>query len=153
MHKPTFKRLVRQAGIDTPHWTVLRPGDAVDAALASAGLTYPVFVKPASGGAGLASGIARDEQQVRDIPTAAGELPYTEFVIEEYVPGGRDCTVGLVEFDGRFRTLPVLDVTTSREFYENQAKRDASLRTEHCPSVLPKDLTAGMGNWPGTCSG
>ncbi|MFD8998158.1 D-alanine--D-alanine ligase family protein [Streptomyces abikoensis] len=52
---------------------------------------------------------------------------------------------GLVEIDGRPRTLPMWEVATSREFYDNQAKRDALLRTEHCPSVLPEGLIAGMG--------
>ncbi|WP_372409499.1 D-alanine--D-alanine ligase [Streptomyces luteireticuli] len=144
MHKPTFKMLAAQAGIDTPRWAVLRPERSVAATLASAGLEYPVFVKPASGGASLAAGIAHDKARLRELLAGARAFPYTEFMVEEYIRDGRDCTVGLIEVDGRLRTLPVLDVVTRREFYDNRAKRDASLCTENCPSLLPTHITEAV---------
>ncbi|MCX5182632.1 D-alanine--D-alanine ligase [Streptomyces sp. NBC_00268] len=142
MHKPTFKKLITQARIDTPSWTVVDPGLSVDAMLSVVrhSIGFPVFVKPSSGGGSLAAGIAWDDATLRPmIEAAADSGQYAEYLIEEYVPG-IPCTVGLVQVDGRLVVLPVHDVESKNEFYDYAAKHDPDQRVEHCPSILP-DLT------------
>ncbi|WHM36607.1 D-alanine--D-alanine ligase [Streptomyces sp. BPTC-684] len=145
MHKPTFKTLAVQQRMDTPRWTMRQPEVSIESTINTVRLTlgFPVFVKPSSGGGSLAAGIARDDAELRALLTRADGDPYTEFMIEEYVPG-LPCTVGLVEVEGRLRTLPVHDVETDREFYDYTAKHDPAQRREHCPSILPAPTTENM---------
>ena len=145
MHKPTFKQLTVRESIDTPRWTVLDPGLSADATVSMVRHTigFPVFVKPSSGGGSLAAGICRDERQLREMIAKTSAEPYAEYMVEEYIKG-IPCTVGLIEVDGHLVTLPVLDVTTTREFYDYTAKHDPTQRTEHCPSVLPAPTTQNM---------
>ncbi|GGX94006.1 D-alanine--D-alanine ligase family protein [Streptomyces fructofermentans] len=145
MHKPTFKKLITQARIDTPTWTVIDPNVSVDAMLSVVrySIGFPVFVKPSSGGGSLAAGIAHNEAELRPMIEAAGSGAYAEYLVEEYVPG-IPCTVGLIEVDGRLLALPVHDVQTPNDFYDYAAKHDPAQRTEHCPSILPAPLTQSM---------
>ncbi|MFJ9250496.1 D-alanine--D-alanine ligase [Streptomyces sp. NPDC101776] len=146
MHKPTFKKLVTQARIDTPRWAVVDPDISVSATMSIVrhSIGYPVFVKPSSGGGSLAAGIAWDEAQLRPMIEAAAEPGhYAEYLIEEYI-AGIPCTVGLVQVDGRLVVLPVHDVESKNEFYDYESKHDPSQREEHCPSILPDQTTQTM---------
>ncbi|MEW1616208.1 MULTISPECIES: D-alanine--D-alanine ligase [unclassified Streptomyces] len=145
MHKPTFKGLLTQERIDTPRWVMVDPKLSVESILSTVRHTlgFPVFVKPASGGGSLAAGIAKDDHALRAMVEAAQADQYAELMVEEYVQG-IPCTVGLVEVEGRVQTLPVHDVEPKGEFYDYASKHDASLRTEHCPSILPAPTTDSM---------
>lgn len=146
MHKPMFKTLATHEHIDTPRWVMVPTDGTIESVLSTVRYTlgYPVFIKPASGGGSLAAGIAHDDQQLRALIEQARAEPYAEYMIEEYVPG-IPCTAALLEADGQLRVLPVLDVVTDRPFYDYEAKHDPSLRTEHCPSMLPQPTTEAMG--------
>ncbi|MFG2029972.1 hypothetical protein [Streptomyces sp. NPDC048825] len=50
----------------------------------------------------------------------------------------------MLEIDGTLTALPVLDVETEREFYDYTAKHDRAQRTEHCPSMLPSEITGRL---------
>ncbi|GGR52268.1 D-alanine--D-alanine ligase family protein [Streptomyces griseomycini] len=145
MHKPTFKNLALKEHLDTPRWVMIDPQVSVTHTLSVVrhSIGFPVFVKPSSGGGSLAAGIAHDETQLSRMIEAAHAEPYAEYMVEEYIQG-LPCTVGLIEIDGRVMTLPVLDVETTREFYDYEAKHDPTLRTEHCPSILPQHMTDSM---------
>ncbi|MGW6685677.1 D-alanine--D-alanine ligase family protein [Streptomyces sp. NPDC054961] len=145
MHKPTFKTLLTRDSLDTPRWVMRHPNVSVESTISSVRLTlgFPVFVKPSSGGGSLSAGIAHDANGLRELLTPADGEPYAEFMIEEYIQG-IPCTVGLIEVDGRLRTLPVHDVHTDRAFYDYEAKHDPAQRTEHCPSILPNPTTESM---------
>ncbi|MCT6776066.1 D-alanine--D-alanine ligase [Streptomyces sp. CS7] len=145
MHKPTFKGLLTQERIDTPRWVMVDPKISVDSTLSMVRNTlgFPAFVKPASGGGSLAAGIAKDEHALRAMVEAAQAEQYAELMVEEYVQG-IPCTVGLVEVEGRVQTLPVHDVEPKADFYDYASKHDLSLRTEHCPSILPAPTTDSM---------
>ncbi|MFC5220474.1 D-alanine--D-alanine ligase family protein [Streptomyces coerulescens] len=145
MHKPTFKHLLLNRNIDTPRWVVIDPHISIEATLSVVRhtISYPVFVKPSSGGGSLAASIAHDETTLRRMIEATNAQQYAEYMVEEYVPG-IPCTVGLVEVNGRLVTLPVHDVESKNEFYDYAAKHDPTLRTEHCPSILPDHLTRTM---------
>ncbi|WP_245877159.1 D-alanine--D-alanine ligase family protein [Streptomyces glaucescens] len=145
MHKPTFKNLLTFAHIDTPHWTVIDPNISTESTLSVVRNTlgYPVFVKPSSGGGSLAAGIAHDEATLRRMIEATIHDPYSEYMVEEYIPG-IPCTVGLIEANGRLVTLPVHDVESKNAFYDYEAKHNPDLRIEHCPSILPATATESM---------
>ncbi|MFJ4342592.1 D-alanine--D-alanine ligase [Streptomyces sp. NPDC088915] len=146
MYKPTFKTLVAQERMDTPKWVPVEKQNTVSSILSSVRYTlgFPVFVKPSSGGGSLAAGIAHDEAQLTEMIEKALEAdPYTDYLVEEYVKG-ISCSVGLIEVEGHVQVLPVHSAVTDREFYDYEAKHDASLRTENCPALLPDHVTDAM---------
>ncbi|MFF8574005.1 D-alanine--D-alanine ligase [Streptomyces sp. NPDC015408] len=145
MHKPTCKKLLVQARIDTPAWVVIDPTISVESTLSVVrhSIGHPVFVKPSSGGGSLAAGIAHDDVQLRALIEETKSDAYAEYMVEEYVQG-IPCTVGLVEVDGRLTVLPVHDVESRNAFYDYEAKHDPDLRVEHCPSILPETATSSM---------
>ncbi|MGP4004449.1 D-alanine--D-alanine ligase family protein [Streptomyces sp. 8N706] len=145
MHKPTFKQLATSEGLDTPRWLGLNPALSPAAMASTVHLTlgWPVFFKPSSGGGSLDAAVVHSQAKMIELLQAAREHPYEQYMVEEYVTG-RPCTVGLLEIDGKLTTLPVLDVQTDREFYDYTAKHDPAQRTEHCPSILPEDITGRL---------
>ncbi|MFC5800290.1 D-alanine--D-alanine ligase family protein [Streptomyces formicae] len=142
MHKPTFKTAVRGAVIDTPQWLEIHPNHSTATTVTSVtmSLGFPVFLKPASGGGSLEAGIARNATELAALLERNREQPYTEYLVEEFIPG-TPATVGVLEIGGELTTLPIHTVETDREFYDYEAKHDLSLRRETCPAVLP-DLIA-----------
>jgi D-alanine-D-alanine ligase len=142
MHKPTFKRLISVLGVETPQWLM------VDRSLTAAEMTevvdtclgWPVFMKPSAGGGSLGAGIARSASELSRMLRETDLYDYSEYMLEEFVTG-RPCSVGVIELNGQLTALPVHDVETDQEFYDYAAKHDPSLRTEHCPSILPKEVT------------
>jgi D-alanine-D-alanine ligase len=142
MHKPTFKRLIASYGLDTPAWVTVDDSlsDEDMLRVVESELGWPVFVKPAAGGGSLGAGIVREPSQLSRMLAETDEGGYREYMVEEHVLG-RPCSVGVLELADGLATLPVHDVETEHEFYDYAAKHDPSLRTEHCPSILPSEVT------------
>ncbi|WP_240318807.1 MULTISPECIES: D-alanine--D-alanine ligase [unclassified Streptomyces] len=142
MHKPTFKRLISSLGLDTPKWTTLDPSLTPDemSAIVDSHLGWPVFIKPSAGGGSLGAGIGKNPSDFAHLLADLNREDYLEYLVEEYTPG-RPCSVGVIEMSGRPEALPVHDVETDHEFYDYAAKHDPSKRIEHCPSILPKEVT------------
>ncbi|MEW2267241.1 D-alanine--D-alanine ligase [Streptomyces sp. NPDC047853] len=145
MHNPTFKKLLLQAGIETPAWIVIDPKTSIESTLAAVrnSLGFPAFVKPSSGGGSLAAGIAHDEAQLRTMIEATKDDPYCEYMVEECVQG-IPCTVGLIEVEGHLVTLPVHDIEPKNDFYDHEAKHIPDLRVERRPSILPDTTTQNL---------
>ena len=87
MDKEVAHRLAREAGAEIPKGVVFRAGDDL-AALGplTAGLDYPLFVKPSR--AGSSFGVSRVEDPGSLVPAVAGALDHdSKVLIEEAVPG------------------------------------------------------------------
>ncbi|HEX9951831.1 MAG TPA: D-alanine--D-alanine ligase [Rubricoccaceae bacterium] len=116
LDKHLTKTIVQAAGVPTPPWAVLRPGEPGDLAAAEA-LGFPLFVKPRY--EGTARGIA---------PTSRVETPAAlraeaarqhaiyrqDLLAEAFVEGG-EATVGVVGTGEGARALPVLLRATEAE--------------------------------------
>ncbi|MCC2280581.1 D-alanine--D-alanine ligase [Streptomyces sp. ET3-23] len=145
MDKLAAKGVLRAGMVDTPREVDICPSWSQATAVSTVkhSLGFPVFVKPVAGGGSLAAGIAHDENEL-GVLLAKGERAYERYMAEEYI-AGTPCTVGILEVDGDLRVLPVLDVEVpGRPFYDYEAKHDAALRREHCPSTLPAAQTTAM---------
>lgn len=137
MHKPTFKELV-SGRVRIPNWLVVDPraDSASTAKQVDHLLGWRVFAKPSSGGGSLAARPVHDPADMQSYLTETQTSAYRQFMVEEFVDG-TFCTVGLVDIERELTALPVLTVSTCREFYDYEAKHNPAARSERCPADLP----------------
>jgi D-alanine-D-alanine ligase len=130
---------MRNAGIPTPSWVAATSPDAAASAVAEAGLRYPLFVKPNSGGSSV--GVSRVEtgERLRDAVAKALEND-RQALIEEMVRG-RELTAGWL--DGRL--LPLIEMNAQAEFYDYQAKYLSDATRYACPAEVDADMAAIIG--------
>jgi D-alanine-D-alanine ligase len=138
MDKDASKRTFRAAGVATPDWVVVETFAGGSQARMEA-LGLPVVVKPIDGGSSVDVTIAKDAA-ARD--AAIGRLldKYGRAMVERFVRG-REFTVGVL---GE-RTLPVLEIIPSREFYDYTAKYAADSGTRYVfDHGLGEEVVAAM---------
>jgi D-alanine-D-alanine ligase len=100
---------------------------------------YPCFVKPDQSGSSLGvSKVARPE----DLDTALNKafLEGDAVMIEAAVKG-RELTCGVLIIGHTYTALPVCEITTSREFFDYEAKYHAADTVETIPADLPPQVT------------
>jgi D-alanine-D-alanine ligase len=143
MDKPRFKQIITDAGIDTPRWVNVHPDHPVTTiqSVVQDAFGWPAFVKPASGGGSLSAGIAQDRAELAPLIHASGG--YDRFIVEEYLDG-IPATVGVLDFDGIPRALPVHSASTDRPFYDYEAKHHPGARREVCPADLTGLATTAL---------
>jgi len=108
LDKAVTKRLVRDAGLNTAAFAVIRSVDEIERVT----LRYPLFAKPIAEGTG--KGIDRNSRI--DSPTALKPVceallqrHHQPVLVEEYLPG-REFTVGLLGTGERARVLGAMEV-------------------------------------------
>jgi len=137
MDKVRSKWIWEYLGIDTAPFRVVGPGDTDFAGL-TAGLAWPLFVKPVDLGSSI--GISR--------VTDPGELPaavelarrYGSHVIVEQGISGGEYFAGII---GR-TVLPLIRIETPRAFYDYQAKYESGDTRYFCPCGLDAKLEADL---------
>ena len=147
MHKPTANGVLRHAGLRVPRWRDVDPGDApaAEAARLVQELGLPLFVKPASGGGSIGSGIARDIDTLIDrLAAEQRQQPRVALMASAYV-SGVDTSVGLIELDGRLEMLPILATEHDGEFYDHEIKHDPARRRHRCPADLSVEIAGLVG--------
>ncbi|MBQ9773562.1 MAG: D-alanine--D-alanine ligase [Clostridia bacterium] len=129
MDKDLSKRLLREAGINTPDWMYFRIGtDSEDALLSSIGL--PCVVKPCSCGSSV--GVSMVETREELTRALADAAKWDTHVLVEKRIVGRELTVGIL--DGK--TLPAVEIIPDEGFYDYRNKYQGKTR-EVCPAEIP----------------
>lgn len=130
MDKDVTKRLLRDAGIDTPPWIAGLPSaDQVEAELG-----LPVVVKAASGGSSLRLHLARDRSQLEAALVSAadfGDLPISEGFV-----AGRELTVAILGD----RALPVGEIVPEHELFDYECKYQPGMAAEIFPAPIDEAL-------------
>jgi D-alanine-D-alanine ligase len=100
---------------------------------------YPCFVKPDQSGSSLGvSKVARPE----DLDTALTKaFQEGDAVMIEAAVNGRELTCGVLIIGHTYTALPVCEITTSREFFDYEAKYHAADTVETIPADLPPQVT------------
>ena len=115
LDKAVTKRLVRDAGLATPAFHVVRDEDDLRAA-ALARLRYPLFAKPIAEGTGKGIGEASYAAGPDDLARVCRDLLARlrqPVLVEEYLPG-REFTVGLLGNGPRARAIGTMEVRIRR---------------------------------------
>ncbi|MBN2169266.1 MAG: D-alanine--D-alanine ligase [Actinobacteria bacterium] len=134
MDKIVTKQLIDYCGIPVIDGVNAEKGNDVLEIIETVGkeLSYPVIVKPACEGSSL--GVTRVEQEhgLRDALEAVFEID-TRAIIEKFIDG-RLLTVGVLE--DNLLVLPVLEVKTSKIFYDYQAKYEPGFTEYEVPADI-----------------
>ena len=103
------------------------------------GLKLPVFVKPAEGGSSVGMSKVKTWEE---LPQAM-EKAFREdgqVLVEEFIKG-RELTIGLYKQDGLLHALPITEVSTSKEFFDYEAKYTPGKAQEITPAPVAAEIT------------
>lgn len=130
MDKEVTKRLLRDAGVQTPDWLVgPQTADVVEAELG-----LPVIVKAAGGGSSLRLILAHDRSELE--AAIAESEAWDDVVLFERYHDGREFTVGVVGQE----TFPVGEIIPEHEIFDYACKYQPGLARE----VFPADISAAL---------
>jgi D-alanine-D-alanine ligase len=131
MDKIVSKKILQENGLPVPPYKVLeigqneRFGDE---------LGLPLVVKPSGQGSSLGLTIVDEKNNLKKAIKKAFDYD-SEVIIERYIEG-REITVGILND----KPLPVLEIKTSRKFYDYQAKYTGGKTRYLVPAPIEKEL-------------
>jgi len=112
--------VVKQYGIKTATSYFLDKGDEINVEEIIKKVGLPCFVKPNN--AGSSFGISKVKTAEEMIP--AIEKAYkedTEILIESFLDGP-EITIGVIEFEGKIKVLPMTEIVSENDFFDYDAK-------------------------------
>jgi D-alanine-D-alanine ligase len=112
--------VVKQYGIKTATSYFLDKGDEINAEEIIKKVGLPCFVKPNN--AGSSFGISKVKTAEEMIP--AVEKAYkedTEILIESFLDGP-EITIGVIEYEGKIKVLPMTEIVSENDFFDYDAK-------------------------------
>ncbi len=132
MDKPRCKMLMRQAGILTPDWFVVEPGERTELSVGrvEAVVGYPCVVKPCDGGSSVGVSMVDDRAGLY-AALAAADATGTRMLVEKRIIG-RELTVAVLDGEA----LPAVEIKPLDGFYDYENKYIAGRTEELCPAPL-----------------
>ena len=130
MDKPRAKAIFAQAGLRCPEGRVMNRTDLLDGPVPSG----PYVIKPLNQGSSVGVHIVRRGENT---PPPIDDWSYGEQVlVESYIPG-RELTVGVLDGD----PLCVTEITSTRGFYDYEAKYEPGGSVHILPAPIPHRVT------------
>ncbi len=137
--KYTCTNYLNGFGINTTHPVMLTRGQAFskEAVLEAVGL--PCFVKPNAEGSSF--GVSKVKSG-EDFDAAIEEAfsKCKEILVESFIDG-TEFTCGLYKAGGKKVIMPVAEVIPKKEFFDYEAKYDATMSDEIIPGRFPEEIT------------
>jgi len=97
--------------------------------------SLPYFVKPCNSGSSI--GMSKVNVIEEFMPALQKAFEYDcQLLVEKFV-SGREITCGVMRIDDEVRALAVTEIISKREFFDFEAKYDASLADEITPAQIP----------------
>ena len=147
--KPLMKYVAYAGGVTTPRHVVVTPREDARAAVIRAGLSYPLFVKPAHAGdsLGVDDGARVDDAAALQAQVVKIQAEYPQLLIEEYI-AGREFTVLVVgdpAGDGRGTALEPIEYRfpAGRE-YKSYALKTSELHADANVRVADLEVRAAL---------
>ncbi len=107
-------------GIKIGNSFYLNKGDKLDKEMILGKVGLPCFVKPNKGGSSFGiSKVKSSEELIPAIEKAFKEDD--EILIEEFLDG-IEISVGVIEYDGEIKVLPITEIVSENEFFDYDAK-------------------------------
>lgn len=135
MDKLRSKMLWRQLGLSTPDFVTLDRHSDWNSIVRDLGT---VVVKPVNEGSSIGMSIARDADRLQEAYRKASEYDRT-ILAEQYIEGD-EYTVSILQQV----VLPAIQLKTSREFYDYDAKYLANDTQYLCPVELSEQALSGL---------
>ncbi len=129
--------IVRQGGIKTAPSFVIYKNDTINTKKIIDKTGLPCFVKP--NGAGSSFGISKvtDISQLSDAVKKA--LKEDDTVLIESFLQGTEVTVGIIEYQGKLKVLPITEIVSENDFFDYDAKYNGKSQ-EITPARISKEL-------------
>ena len=102
-------------------------------------LSFPMVIKPISEGSSIGVTIVKSRQEFEDITKKNPKLLSSDYFFEEYI-AGQEVTSGVIEINGAIQVLPILEIKTTNDFLDFQAKYTPGLETFILPAKISKDV-------------
>ena len=134
MNKRITKELAAARGIPTVPYLSVRRYDAALPTRLSSTLTYPLFVKPATGGSSVGVTRVTAEEALEDAVTLA--LSYSEEVLIEEAVAGTEIEVAVLERDGVLLLSPPGEIRVTDGFYDYTTKYQSKTAEIRLPASL-----------------
>ena len=129
--------VLKQYGIKMAKSVCLNQGDVIDVDTITTKVGLPCFVKP--NGAGSSFGISKVYTKEGLIP--AIEKAYiedSELLIESFLDG-REVSVGVIEYRGALKVLPITEIISENDFFDYEAKYEGKSQ-EITPAALSDEV-------------
>ncbi|MGA0242027.1 MAG: D-alanine--D-alanine ligase family protein [Candidatus Marinamargulisbacteria bacterium] len=125
--KPLFKQLAQGLGILTPS-----SHDGPD--------TYPFIVKPKRNGSSIGVHIVKSESHWHQLMQSSPEIAGDDYFFESYIDG-IEITSGVLTVDNTVVVLPILEIETSHDFYDLDAKYTPGKTDFILPARVPVEVS------------
>ncbi|MCG7383713.1 D-alanine--D-alanine ligase [Paenibacillus sp. ACRRY] len=132
MDKDMSKQLMHHAGIPTGEWVQVNHLEELSSTAVKQ-LTYPVVVKPNSGGSSIGTQVVQEPSSLQAAVEAA--LGWDDTVMIEQYIAGEEITCAIV--DGKM--LPIISIRSSAEFFDYSSKYNDGGAEEQVVQ-LPADI-------------
>lgn len=141
MNKPLMKLLFRDAGLKVSNWKAFKESEFNqnrERVLSEiAGLSYPLFVKPARGGSSVGISKVKSTPELEQAILAALKHD-SYFLVEEAVTQAREIECGVLDGIVRQVSVPAeIKVNANHDFYDYEAK----YLTDGAELIVPADLS------------
>lgn len=128
--------VVRQYGIPTAKAVYLNQGEQINSEEIIATVGLPCFVKPNNAGSSFGiSKVMASEELLPAIAKAYRED--TEILIESFLDG-TEVSVGVIEYQGETKVLPITEIVSENDFFDYEAKYQGKSQ-EITPARLSKE--------------
>jgi D-alanine-D-alanine ligase len=131
MDKLKSKEVCHARGILTPQWRVVESYEACRAAAEAFG--FPIVVKPVSEGSSIGVSIVRESADLAKAWEAAAL--HGQVLAEQFI-AGMEVTAAVLEGEA----LPLVSMSTDRDFYDYEAKYFDDDTVYRCPCGLAEEL-------------
>ncbi len=140
MDKNLTKAVCEQHAIVTPAWKIVSDLESCSAAAKKIGSEcgYPVVIKPVREGSSVGVSIAR-ENQIEESYLKAAE--YGDVMVEQFI-GGSEITAAIINGSA----MPLIKISTPREFYDYEAKYHQDSTVYDCPCGLSAEVEKEIQN-------
>ena len=129
--------VVKEYGIKTAVSVYLNKGDVIDLDKIIAKVGLPCFIKPNN--AGSSYGISKAHTKTEMLP--ALEKAYkedSEILIESFLDGP-EVSVGVIQYKGYIKVLPITEIVTENDFFDYEAKYEGKSQ-EITPARISEEI-------------
>lgn len=134
MNKAFTKRLLRNEGIPTPDWILMKIDDLNQIARLAVKITekfeYPLIIKPNDSGSTVGLSLVKKEVELEPALKTALEIS-KEVIAEKYIKG-REITAAVLNGE----PLPLIEIIPSNELYDYQCKYTKGKSQYVCPAEI-----------------
>jgi len=141
-NKRDLLSVLKPYGIKTAISYYLNKGDIINTAEIVKKVGLPCFVKPNK--AGSSFGISKVKSEA-ELPIAI-EVAYkedNEIIIESFLDG-TEVSVGVINYQGEIKVLPITEIVSDNDFFDYEAKYEGKSQ-EITPARISDDLTQKVG--------